>query len=153
MSAAPASPNPTNLLMLLVLGAGVYYVMTHQARAGTNTGWLAGRNFMGSPSQASQVGQGAAGLGGLLGGLKGLFSGNSSPSPLPTPAEQAAGVATWANIEKTNLADPLYKAGMAEYNHSSTGDPYASYGDSVAANPSPLVGWDAWYGGAGGMGD
>lgn len=151
MSAAPASPNPTNLLMLLVLGAGVYYVMTHQARAGTNTGWLAGRNFMGSPSQASQVGQGAAGVGSLLGGLKGLFSGNTSAAPLPTPAEIKAGVTTWDNIEKTNLADPLYKAGMAEYNNSSTGDPYASYGDTIAANPSPLVPFDAWLVGNGGM--
>lgn len=156
MSAAAPSPGPNNILLLVLLGAGVYFVMTRQAQAGgLNTAWLANRNTNVSPSTAQLVGQGAGGLGSLLSGVKGLFSGSNSSGAtrMPTAQEIAAGVNNWGAIEQRNLADPLYQSGIKQYNMSDTGDPYASYGDNVAANPSPLVSWDSWASGTGGMGD
>jgi len=137
------------MIMLAVLGIGAYLLFMRQAQAGTSSGYTAGRTYLQSPSVASGA---SSGLGGIITGLGSLFkTSNNSTGGSPTLDES---LNTWTKIENANRADPLYQQGIKDYyGTSNTGDPYNSGYDTVASNPSPLVNWDSWFSGTGGMGD
>ncbi len=144
------------MIVLVGLGIAAYLLMSKNANAssGNGSGWMAGRQFLRSPADASQVGRAPApsDLGVITAGLAGLF-GVKAAARAGASQTTAQGFAALDRIEKTNAVDPLYRTGAAEYNESTTGDPYNSGYDAVASNPAPNVPWDSWFSGTGGMGD